>query len=109
MKFVNASFFLLCASVASAFAPTAFAPRQQTALNAELLKEQTGQSSLDPIVIKRYMDLPFPEDKVLAEYVWVDAEGNTRSKTRTLDASKVKSVESLPKWNFDGSSTGTYR
>lgn len=41
----------------------------------------------------------------MAEYVWVDAEGNTRSKTRTLDPSKAESVDALPKWNFDGSST----
>jgi glutamine synthetase len=43
---------------------------------------------------------------VLAEYVWVDAVGSCRSKTRTLPASKAKSVETIPKWNFDGSSTG---
>ena len=93
-------------SVVSAFAPAAFSVRQQTSLFAEVMKAQTGQSSLDPSVIKKYMDLPFPQDKVLAEYVWVDAAGNTRSKTRTLDAKKAKSVEDLPKWNFDGSSTG---
>ena len=78
----------------------------QSALNAQLMSTQTGQSSLDPAVISKYDALPFPEDKVLAEYVWVDADGNTRSKTRTLDAKKAKSVEDLPKWNFDGSSTG---
>jgi len=50
--------------------------------------------------------LPFPADKVLAEYVWIDAVGNCRSKTRTLIADRAASVESLPKWNFDGSSTG---
>ena len=42
---------------------------------------------------------------VLAEYVWVDAVGNTRSKTRTLPTDRTKAVEDLPKWNFDGSST----
>jgi glutamine synthetase len=42
----------------------------------------------------------------LAEYVWVDADGNTRSKTRTLSPERSESVDSLPKWNFDGSSTG---
>jgi glutamine synthetase len=58
------------------------------------------------MVIDRYYNLPFPNDKVLAEYVWVDAVGSCRSKTRTLPASKAKSVETIPKWNFDGSSTG---
>lgn len=55
-----------------------------------VLGKTTGQSSLDPAVIERYNSLPFPTDSVLAEYVWVDAVGNTRSKTRTLPASKVR-------------------
>ena len=53
------------------------------------LNRVTGQSQLDPTVIQKYLDLPMPEDTVLAEYVWVDAVGNTRSKTRTLPAQKV--------------------
>jgi hypothetical protein len=57
-----------------------------------MLDRKTGQSQLDPAVIDRFMDLPFPPDKVLAEYVWVDADGNTRSKTRTLAAAKVRSI-----------------
>ena len=104
MKLSLATLFL-AASSASAFAPASFGIQRQTALNAELLSSKTGQSSLDPAVIAKYNALPFPAEKVLAEYVWVDAVGNTRSKTRTLDAKKTKSVEELPKWNFDGSST----
>ena len=105
MKFASAISLILTVSTATAFAPSAFSARKETSLGAELMKAQTGQSSLDPAVIDRYNALPFPADKVLAEYVWVDAEGNTRSKTRTLDAKKAGSVEDLPKWNFDGSST----
>jgi glutamine synthetase len=105
MKFVNA-ILVVTASSAIAFAPSVSSPRQHTALEAQLMQAQTGQAAMDPAVIARYDALPFPEDKILAEYVWVDADGNTRSKTRTLDASKGKSVDSLPKWNFDGSSTG---
>jgi len=71
----------------------------------EVMKQTTGQSALDPQVISRYDSLAYPSDKVLAEYVWVDAVGNTRSKTRTLPASKAGDVSTLPKWNFDGSST----
>jgi glutamine synthetase len=104
MTFVKA-ILVVTASYATAFAPSA-TPRQHTALNAQLMQAQTGQAALDPAVIARYDALPFPDDKILAEYVWVDADGNTRSKTRTLEASKGKSVASLPKWNFDGSSTG---
>ena len=103
MKFSTALIALASASSAMAFAPVSV---QQTssALNSMLTKT-TGQSSLDPAVIARYDALAYPEDQILAEYVWVDAIGNTRSKTRTLPAAKAASVDSLPKWNFDGSST----
>jgi len=102
MKFTAVA-ILACATTASAFAPSA-SFRPASALNA-VLKQQTGQSSLDPAVIDKYNALPFPADSILAEYVWVDAVGNTRSKTRTLPAAKGESVDSLPKWNYDGSST----
>jgi glutamine synthetase len=104
MKFYSALLPLI--AVSEAFAPSFPArPSTTTALNGVLTKE-TGRSSLDPAVIARYDALPFPSDTILAEYVWVDAVGNTRSKTRTLSAAKGKSVDTLPKWNFDGSSTG---
>ncbi|KAF5570045.1 glutamine synthetase [Fusarium phyllophilum] len=41
---------------------------------------------------------------IMAEYVWVDADGGTRSKSRTLPE-KDYTPEDLPVWNFDGSST----
>jgi glutamine synthetase len=59
------------------------------------LNRVTGQSQLDPAVIQRYADLPMPPDTVLAEYVWVDADGNTRSKTRTLPPAKVRPLLKL--------------
>jgi hypothetical protein len=47
--------------------------------------------------------------KVKAEYIWVGGRGgggdDYRSKTRVLD-SMPKSVDELPLWNYDGSSTG---
>jgi hypothetical protein len=54
------------------------------------LNRETGKSQLDPTVYERYTSLPFPPDLVLAEYVWVDAVGNLRSKTRTLPVAKVR-------------------
>jgi len=106
MKFSSSFLVLVAASGSMAFAPSSQVPhRPATALNSVLTKT-TGRSSLDPAVIARYDALPFPSDTILAEYVWVDAAGNTRSKTRTLPAAKAEKVESLPKWNFDGSSTG---
>jgi len=53
------------------------------------LDRVTGRSQLDPAVIDRYNAIPCPPDVILAEYVWVDAVGNTRSKTRTLPTKKV--------------------
>jgi glutamine synthetase len=103
MKFCTA-LFLASVSTATAFAPSS-AARPATSLSAVLAKI-TGQSALDPSVIAKYDALPFPDGKVLAEYVWIDAVGNTRSKTRTLPPNKTVSPETLPKWNFDGSSTG---
>jgi hypothetical protein len=65
--------------------------RTSSSLHAatRLLDRTTGKSQLDPAVIDRYQNLPFPAETILAEYVWVDAEGNARSKTRTLPSQKV--------------------
>ena len=42
---------------------------------------------------------------MLVEYVWIDALGNPRSKTRVIETPKgtdeKKNVE-IPLWNFDG-------
>lgn len=94
MKLSTAVFALFLAPSA-AFAPS-FVPRPATALGVGMLDRQTGKSQLDPAVIAKYSSLPFPADKVLAEYVWVDAAGNTRSKTRTLPAKKVRGLRVEP-------------
>jgi glutamine synthetase len=45
--------------------------------------------------------------KVVAEYVWCDALGATRSKTKVFDKSdKNITLLDFSEWNFDGSSTG---
>ncbi|PNS19175.1 Glutamine synthetase [Sphaceloma murrayae] len=41
---------------------------------------------------------------IIAEYVWIDANNNPRSKCRTLKKAPTD-VKELPEWNFDGSST----
>lgn len=46
--------------------------------------------------------------KVKLEYVWLDGytpEPNLRSKTKILDVETLTSVEQLPEWSYDGSST----
>ena len=41
----------------------------------------------------------------LYEYVWIDAEGNLRGKTKVTNKDAEGDVEKLPVWNYDGSST----
>ncbi|CAN1284137.1 Glutamine synthetase leaf isozyme, chloroplastic [Linum perenne] len=67
--------------------------------------------SSDNSTINRMEDLlnlditPFT-DKIIAEYIWVGGTGiDLRSKSRTIDK-PVKHPSELPKWNYDGSSTG---
>jgi glutamine synthetase len=93
MKFtcINTLALFACAAQCAAFTPLTFSRKSSSSLNA-VLGKVTGQSSLDPAVIDRYNALPFPADVILAEYVWVDADGATRSKTRTLPAAKVRYV-----------------
>ncbi|AMD22986.1 HHR217Wp [Eremothecium sinecaudum] len=55
-------------------------------------------------LLQKYLDLD-QRGAVIAEYIWIDSSGNLRSKGRTLPK-KVESVQELPEWNFDGSSTG---
>ena len=40
---------------------------------------------------------------IITEYIWIDAKGGLRSKSRVFE--KI-ALTDLPKWNFDGSSTG---
>ncbi|KAK4372490.1 hypothetical protein RND71_007874 [Anisodus tanguticus] len=45
-------------------------------------------------------------DKIIAEYIWIGGSGiDMRSKSRTI-SKPVKHASELPKWNYDGSSTG---
>lgn len=53
--------------------------------------------------LEKYLRLP-QNGAVLAEYIWVDGSNGIRSKCKTLSKAP-KSVEDLPEWNFDGSST----
>ncbi|KAL4347119.1 hypothetical protein GQ457_17G004970 [Hibiscus cannabinus] len=54
------------------------------------------------------INLNFPDttEKIIAEYIWIGGSGmDLRSKARTL-AGAVTDPSKLPKWNYDGSSTG---
>jgi len=54
--------------------------------------------------LAKYMKLD-QKGQIMAEYVWIDASGGLRSKSRSLPQ-KVTDIKQLPEWNFDGSSTG---
>lgn len=43
---------------------------------------------------------------VIVDYLWLDATGKSRSKSRTLWMPIPKLASQIPIWNFDGSSTG---
>ncbi|CAM0902145.1 unnamed protein product [Alopecurus aequalis] len=52
------------------------------------------------------MDITPFTDKIIAEYIWVGGSGlDIRSKSRTI-SKPVEDPSELPKWNYDGSSTG---
>ena len=58
---------------------------------------------LDQTVLDKYMALPVT-GKIQAEYLWIDADGDVRSKCRTVEKTKA-TLNQLPNWNYDGSST----
>ena len=58
-------------------------------------------------VLKHYMSLEVPAGKLQAEYIWIGGSGmDLRCKTKTIERNEVTSLDQLPVWNFDGSSTG---
>jgi len=65
------------------------------------------QSATSHEIFTHFMTIPQPENKIQAEYIWIGGSGaDLRCKTKTVDLPKVKSLEDLPVWNYDGSSTG---
>jgi len=75
---------------------TSASPRASTTLMAESVK-------MDQTILDRYLNLPV-SGKIQAEYLFIDALGEVRSKCRTIDAKKA-TLAQLPDWNYDGSST----
>jgi glutamine synthetase len=41
----------------------------------------------------------------ILEYIWFDSNGVFRSKTRILYVKNINTINQIPKWNYDGSST----
>lgn len=76
------------------------APRVNSRASPPTMAERVD---LNLNVLDRYMALPV-QKKIQAEYVWMDADGDVRSKCRTVESHKA-SLDQLPDWNYDGSST----
>lgn len=90
---LSTALLALTVGTAGAFAPAHMQNKPHpTALSGSVrsLDRLTGRSQLDPVVVDRYNAIPYPKDLILAEYVWVDADGKCRSKTRTLPSKKVR-------------------
>jgi len=66
---------------------------------------QNGLWGRNDAALQYFLQLPQGE-KIQATYIWIGGSGeDIRSKTRTLPC-EVKSIEDIPAWNYDGSSTG---
>jgi len=44
-------------------------------------------------------------NNLIAEYIWIGGNGELRSKTKVLPGFSLPSLDALPMWNYDGSST----
>jgi glutamine synthetase len=54
-------------------------------MSRSILKDSPN-AALDKTLLKKYLDLPQPENTIQAKYIWIDGTGEgLRCKTRTLD------------------------
>nr|UBR19729.1 glutamine synthetase 2 [Cycas revoluta] len=66
----------------------------------------TENGSASRLIDLLNLDLSPFTDKVIAEYLWIGGSGlDIRSKARTVSG-PIDNPAKLPKWNYDGSSTG---
>ena len=44
-------------------------------------------------------------NKFIIEYVWIGGNSELRSKTRVIKRDIINTINDIPEWNYDGSST----
>ncbi|KAK3071510.1 glutamate--ammonia ligase [Teratosphaeriaceae sp. CCFEE 6253] len=80
-----------------------FCPRAEDQRADVDRRRKSLPSPTPPRSLQKYLSLP-QKGAIIAEYIWIDASGGTRSKCKTLKK-KPESIKDLSEWNFDGSST----
>ena len=93
----------LSTAAVTAFSPVAYTSPSLLQRAARTQVNMAEAVNLDQDVLAKFMALD-AGDKIQAEYLWIDAIGEVRSKCRTGAKSKA-TLDQLPSWNYDGSST----
>ncbi|KAJ7980145.1 Glutamine synthetase [Quillaja saponaria] len=71
-----------------------------------VLAVKSENSTINRVEDLLNLDITPFTDKIIAEYIWIGGSGiDLRSKSRTI-SKPVEHPSELPKWNYDGSSTG---
>ena len=71
-----------------------------------VLALQSDNSTVNRVETLLNLDTKPYSDRIIAEYIWIGGSGiDLRSKSRTIEK-PVEDPSELPKWNYDGSSTG---
>ncbi|KAL5995844.1 hypothetical protein ACLOJK_025915 [Asimina triloba] len=80
--------------------------RTKTSTKFRVFSIKSDNSTVNRVEDLLNLDIRPYTDKIIAEYIWIGGSGiDLRSKSRTI-SKPVEQPSELPKWNYDGSSTG---